>query len=424
MTLALANAAATTRRKIARRLLPFLFLIYTTAFIDRVNVGFAGLDMTRELHFSNEVFGFGAGIFFFGLCLLEIPGAMVAHSRSARKWIAAIMIGWGVLASLTGLVETATQFNIIRFLLGAAEGGFFPAVMVYLTHWFRQADRAKAIALFMTAIPISSVAGGLIAGVLLNLHWWGVSGWRWLLILEGLPAVICGVVTLFYLTDRPKDARWLSEEEKAWIAGELERENGVRETGQPEIGLLEAFANWTAVALVAGYFFINLTAYGLFLWLPKMVQRISHLTIWEVSLVASLPHLCAIPAMIVVGWNADRTGRHKRHAVIATLVTAAGLGISQLPGVSAVVVVIGFCIAEMGLMSYYPGYWTLPTKLLSPRAAAAVCGLITMANIGGFVGPYLIGFLTDLTGSQVAGVLVLVTSAVLAGASVAGLRTR
>ncbi len=421
--LALANAAATARRRIARRLLPFLFLIYITAFIDRVNVGFAGLEMTRELHFSNEVFGFGAGIFFFGLCLLEIPGAMVAHSRSARKWLATIMITWGALASLTGLVETATQFNIIRFLLGACEGGFFPAVMVYLTHWFRQSDRAKAVALFMTAIPVSNLAGGLIAGVLLNLHWFGVSGWRWLLIVEGIPAVIGGIVTVFYLTDRPKDARWLNAEERAWIAGELEREKAAGISDEPRVSLARACANWTAVSLVTGYFFINITAYGLFLWLPKIVQRLADLTIWQVSLLASLPHLCAIPVMFLSGWNADRTGLHKRHAFLATMVAAAGLGISQLPGMSTAVVVIAFCVAEMGLMSYYPGFWSLPTKLLSPRVAAAVCGLITLANIGGFVGPYLIGFLTDLTGSQVAGVLVLVTSAILAGVSLVGLRT-
>ena len=424
LPLALANPAATVRRKIARRLLPYLFLIYMTAFIDRVNVGFAGLDMTRELHFSNEVFGFGAGIFFFGLCLLEIPGAMVAHSRSARTWIAAIMIAWGLLASLTGFVQTATQFNIIRFLLGAAEGGFFPAVLVYMTHWFRQEDRAKAVALFMTAVPVSSATGGIIAGGLLSVHWLGFSGWRWLLVLEGIPAAIFGIVTLFYLTDRPKEARWLSEDEKAWIDGELKREKREKEIGHPEISILRGFASSTVVILVAGYFFINLTGYGLNIWLPKMVQKLPGLTIWQVGLVASLPHVFSIPTMIVAGWNADRTGLHKRHATIAAWVAAAGLAMSQLPGISGMVVVIGFCIAMMGIMSYYPCYWALPTKLLNARIAAAVCGLITMANIGGFVGPYAIGFLTDRTGTQVAGVLALVMSAVLAGGSVALLRTR
>ena len=420
---ALANPDVTARRKIARRILPFLFLIYMTAFIDRVNVGFAGLDMTRELHFSNAVFGFGAGIFFFGLCLLEIPGAMFAHSRSARTWIAGIMIGWGILASLTGLIHTAAQFNIIRFLLGAAEGGFFPAVLVYMTHWFRQQDRAKAVALFMTAIPVSSAAGGMIAGGLLGVHWFGLSGWRWLLILEGLPAFLCGIATLFYLTDQPKDAHWLTNDEKQWITSEIEREGRAHQQGHPDIGILRAFANPLVIALVAGYFFINLTGYGMNIWLPKMVQNPSGLTLWKVSLIASLPYLCAIPAMLLVGWNADRTSLHKRHAVIAALVAAAGLTISQIPGISPTLVVLGFCIAMIGIMSYYPCFWTLPTKLLSPRIAAAVCGLITMANIGGFVGPYAIGFMTDLTGTQVAGVFVLVAGAILAGASVAFLRT-
>ncbi|MDQ2948732.1 MAG: MFS transporter, partial [Acidobacteriota bacterium] len=194
-TVVLDTVAASAQRKITRRLIPFLFLLYVTAFIDRVNVSFAGLDMTRELHFSNEVFGFGAGIFFFGYCLLEIPGAMLAQVWSARKWIAAIMIGWGMLAALTGLIHTALEFNVIRFLLGFAEGGFFPAVVVYLTHWFRQEHRAKAIAMFMAAIPVSNAVGAPLAGLLLHLHWLGLSGWRWLLILEGIPAFICGVIT-------------------------------------------------------------------------------------------------------------------------------------------------------------------------------------------------------------------------------------
>src|SRR6202051_4392514 len=196
--------------------------------------------MAGELHFSNEVFGFGAGIFFFGYCLLQIPGAVLAQRWSARKWIATVMIGWGLLASLTGLIQTSTQFNIIRFLVGLAEGGFFPAVVVYLTHWFRQEDRAKAIAMFMAAIPVSNAVGAPIAGLLLRLQWLGLSGWRWLLILEGIPAFLCGVITLFYLTDWPKDARWLAPEERAWITGELDRELREKRAARRHLGILEA----------------------------------------------------------------------------------------------------------------------------------------------------------------------------------------
>ncbi len=425
MTLPLATLPSTARRKITRRLLPFLCLVYMTAHIDRANVGFAGLNMTGELHFSNEVFGFGAGIFFFGYCLLQIPGAVLAQRWSARKWIATVMIGWGLLASLTGLIQTSTQFNIIRFLVGLAEGGLFPAVVVYLTHWFRQVDRAKAVAALMAASPAASAVGGLIAGPLLGLHWLGISSWRWLLMLEGIPALIGGIVTLFYLTDRPRDARWLSEDEREWITEEIGRENREKEKGQPRISILQTFGKPIVLALAFSNFGINVAFYGLVIWLPKMVQKFPSLTTWQVSLVASIPYLCAIPAMLVAGWHSDRTGERKWHAIIATLVAAAGLAISQVPGISPPLAMAGFSIAAMGIMSYFPPYWALPTKLLSVGVAAAAYGFINLiANLGGFVGPYAIGFLTDLTGTYVAGVLLLVASAIVSGLVLACLRVR
>ena len=425
MTLPQATLPATAQRKITRRLLPFLFLVYMMAQIDRANVAFAGLNMTRELHFSNEVFGFGAGIFFFGYCLLQIPGAVLAQRWSARRWIAAVMIVWGLLASLTGFIQTSTQFNIIRFLVGLAEGGLFPAVMVYLTHWFRQEDRAKAVAALMAAIPASNAVGGLVAGLLLNLHWLGISNWRWLLILEGIPPLIGGIVTLFYLADWPKDARWLSEGEQEWITAEIERENREKEKRQPRISILQTFGRPIVLALAFSYFSLNVAAYGLVIWLPKMVQKFPGLTTWQVSLVASIPYLCALPAMLIAGWHSDRTGERKWHAIIATLVAASGLVISQVPGISAPVAMAGFSIAAIGIMSYYPPYWALPTKLLSAGVAAAAYGFINLiANLGGFAGPYAIGLLTDVTGTYVAGVLLLVASAILSGAILACLRVR
>jgi ACS family tartrate transporter-like MFS transporter len=427
MELVAEPVAVSARRRIAWRLVPFLFAIYMLSFVDRVNIGFAGLSMTAELHFSNEVFGFGAGVLFFGYCLLEIPGAMLAERWSARKWLAAIMIAWGVLAALTGLIHTATEFDLIRFLLGVAEGGFFPAVIVYLTHWFRQGDRAKAVAMFMTAIPVSNALGGLVASKLLGLHWLGLSGWRWLLILEGLPAVLGGVATLFYLTDWPRQARWLRADEREWIAVELEQERRVGEAAGPGVSLLRTFTSPLVMVLFCAYFCINLVGYGLTIWLPKMVQHVPGATLGQVALMASIPYVCAIPAMIFAGWYVDRTGRYRLVAAVAGLMEAVGFGISQIPAASGVVVVLGFSLAAAGMMSFYPCFWPLPSKLLSPSVVPAVCGLLTIANLGGFVGPYAMGFLTDLTGSQGSGVLLMVVSGLLAGICVgmaAGMRMR
>ena len=405
-----------TRRKITRRLLPFLFILYITAYIDRVNVSFAGLDMTRELGFSNEVFGFGAGIFFFGYCLLEIPGAMLVETWSARKWIASIMIGWGVLSSLTGLIRNSIEFDLIRFLLGFAEGGFFPAVVVYLTHWYRYQDRGKAVAMFMTAIPISNAIGSPIAGLLLGLHWLGLSGWRWLLILEGIPAFIGGLVTLFYLTDRPRDARWLAPEEREWITQELQRELHQKKGEREHLSILAALRQPVILALSLSYFFVNTSGYGLNIWLPKIVQKLSGFSTIELALVLAIPYLIAAPAMLLTGWHSDKTGERHWHAGGVAVLAGIGLALSQTFSSSPAMTVAMFTVAAMGILSYYPPMWALPTRLLSERTAAASFGFMNLiANFGGFAGPYMVGFLTEHTGSYAAGVYLLVSTAVAAG---------
>jgi len=264
--------AKQTRRRVTRRLIPFLFLLYIVAFLDRINVSFAGLEMTRELGFSNQVFGFGAGIFFVGYVLLEIPGTLLVELWSARKWIARIMISWGLVAGLTGLIHTATQFYWARFVLGVAEAGFFPGVIVYLTHWYRREDRAKAIGMFMSAIPLSQIVGAPLSGLLMQIHWLGLPGWRWLLILEGVPAVVLGVVTFFYLTDRPQQAKWLTDEQRAWLVSELERER--METASTQ-GAWKAFFQLDVAILTVAYLLGAFTQYGFGLWLPKMIQKLS-----------------------------------------------------------------------------------------------------------------------------------------------------
>jgi ACS family tartrate transporter-like MFS transporter len=432
----LANTTATTRstapdsigarteRKITRRLMPFLFLLYVTAYIDRVNVGFAGLDMTHELGFSNAVFGFGSGIFFIGYSLLEIPGAMLVEAWSARKWIATIMIGWGILASLTGLIHNATEFNIIRFLLGLAEGGFFPAVVVYLTHWYRYEDRGKAVAMFMAAIPVSNMVGAPLAGVLLHLDWLGLSGWRWLLILEGIPAFACGLATLLFLPDRPKDVRWLEPAEREWIAGELARElDHKRQGGHHHLGILAAFRKPIVLALAFSYFLVNCSGYGLNIWLPKIVQKLSGFSTFELSLIVAIPYLAAVPAMLINGWHSDRTGERRWHAALASVCGGAGLFLSQIPGASPAFGVAMFTLAAMGILSYYPPFWAMPTRMLSARTAAASFGFMNLiANFGGFTGPYMVGFLTDRTGTYAAGVYLLVSTAILAAIVLALIR--
>jgi MFS transporter, ACS family, tartrate transporter len=288
--------------------------------------------------------------------------------------------------------------------------------VVYLTHWFRQEDRAKAVAMFMAAIPVSNAIAAPIAGLLLRVHWLGLSGWRWLLILEGIPAFIGGIATLFYLTDWPKDAHWLAPEERDWITTELNREAADKHTAGKHMKILETLRQPLVLVLALSYFLLNTSGYGLNIWLPKMVQKFPGITTFQISLVSSIPYLCAIPAMLLVGWHSDKTGERKWHAALSAIVAGIGLGLSQLAAGNPALVVASFALAGMGVMSYYPAYWALPTRLLSDRSAAASFGFVNLiANLGGFAGPYMVGFLTDRTGTYVAGVLLLVSTAILAG---------
>ena len=418
------DIAARSRRRITRRLMPFLFLLYIIAYLDRANVSFAGLDMTRELGFSNEVFGFGAGIFFIGYIVLEIPGTLLVELWSARKWISRIMISWGLIAALTGLVYTAGQFYWARFLLGVAEAGFFPGVVVYLTHWYRYEDRGKAIASFMSAIPLSQVIGAPVSGFLMRIHWLGWSGWRWLLILEGLPAVILGVVTLFYLTDRPSDARWLPDDERDWITSELEKEKRAKDAVR-KLSAWEAFRNRDVILLTLVYFFSANTNYGFTLWLPKIVQKLSGLSSFQTALVSAIPFLAAWPAMLLVGWSSDRTRERRWHTAVPLFVAGIALAISQWKAGNVALGIVMFTIAAMGIQSRLPGFWALPTTFLTGASAAASIGAINcIGNTGGFVGPYIVGFLSKKSGNYLSGVLFLVGSAILSGVLVLMVRKR
>jgi ACS family tartrate transporter-like MFS transporter len=414
-----ADVAERTRRHINRRLLPFLFLLYIIAFLDRINVSFAGLDMTRELGFSDRVFGLGSGIFFVGYVVLEIPGTLLVELWSARKWIARIMISWGLVGSLTGLIHTAHQFYSARFILGVAEAGFFPGVVVYLTHWYREQDRARAMAMFMAAIPIAQVIGAPISGALLGIHWLGYPGWRWLLILEGVPAVIAGFVALLYLTDRPRDARWLADDERAWITGELDLEARAK-SGQHMSNwgaCWRAFGNRDVLLLTSVYFLGACAQYGFSFWLPKMIQKLSGFSSYQVALIAALPFLASWPAMLLLSWSSDRTGERRWHTTVAYIALAAGLAGSVWAGDRVALGILMFSLAGIGISARLPAFWALPASLLGGATAAASIGAInSIGNLGGFVGPYLLGALSTATGSYSTGIWYLSGASVLAGA--------
>ena len=393
--------------------MPFLFVLYLVAYLDRVNLGFAGLRMTRELGFSDAVFGFGSGIFFIGYCLLEIPGAVLVEVWSARKWIARIMITWGFLAAGTAWVQTEHQFYWIRFFLGVAEAGFFPGLVVFLSHWYRKEDRGKATAMFMTAIPASQALGAPLSAIFLQLNWLGWSGWRWLLILEGLPAVILGVVTLYYLTDHPQQARWLPAEERDWLVGELEREKTAEKA---HMSMWKGLRNPNVLLLCGIYFFGLINNYGLSLWLPKIVQRVSDLGVSQVSLLSAIPYIVSLPLMLVAGWHTDRSGERKWHTAIPRLVAAMALAAAAFAAESVTLSIVALSVAIIGLYCAHPAFWPLPGMLLGRTAAAASIGMInSFGNLGGFVGPNAIGMTSTATGNFKVGLLTLAGCALMSG---------
>ena len=311
------------RRRIGRRLLPFLFLLYVIAFLDRMNIGAAALQMPHDLGFSEGVIGFGAGIFFLGYFLLEIPGALIVERWGARRWIARIMISWGLMTVLMAFIHTSRQFYIVRFLVGAAEAGFLPGVIVYLTYWFRYQDRAKAVAFFYAANPLSYVIGSPLAGLLLGLSWLGMRGWRWLFIIEGIPAVIVGVITLWYLTDWPRQADWLPADEKLWITTELQREKEAKKL-RHSYSVWQALRHRDVILLTACYFCAMTGSYGIAFWLPTILKRLSGKSDLKVTLLAAIPYIAAFITQQVNGWHSDRIRERRWHAAIPVFVCGAG----------------------------------------------------------------------------------------------------
>ncbi len=412
------------RRRVTRRVMPFLILAYLIAYIDRANLGVAKLQMQGDLRFSDAIIGLGAGIFFIGYFILEIPGSLMVERWSARKWFARIMISWGLVAALTGLITTPTQFYAARFLLGAAEAGFFPGVIVYLSHWFRQEDRTRAKAWFMVTQPVSIVVSTpLSRWIVENIHWHGLHGWRWVFILEGVPALICGVVALYWLTDRVSEARWLPDDERQWLEAELKKEeNAIAATGR--VRVLDAFRHPKTALMAAVLFLIVTGNQAILFFLPSITNNMKGLSVTWSTVVAVLPYLFSIGGILLNGYHSSRTGERRWHTALPILITAAALACAILSGDHIALAITFFCLLGITFQAYLPVFWTFPATYLTGSAAATAIGTInSIGNLGGFVGPYIFGYLKTATGRYDAGLWFLTGCMVVSGLLASRLKT-
>ena len=399
--------------RVRRRLIPFLALLYFVAYLDRFNVGFAALQMNTALGFSGSVYGFGAGIFFIAYFLFEIPSNLVLSRVGARAWLGRIAILWGLVSMAMMLVSGPRSFYAMRFLLGAAEAGFFPGVIYYFTFWFPARERARAVAQFSMASMAAGIVGGPLSGALLSLGGrGGLDGWQWLFLVEGMPAVVLGIVALTYLTDRPEDARWLPDEEKVWLIDTLRRERAHSPHAQAtamRTGLLDP-AVWR---FAAALFFIVTTGYGFSFFLPQIVRGLSGGSDLVVGLLTAIPFGAAAIAMVTVAARSDRAGERRRYVATSAAVAAVALFASTFapsPGWS----LFALSIAAMGIYSYTPPFWSMPTAFLRGDAAAAGIAFINATgNLGGFLGPYLMGWFQDLSGDLLSGLRVMALAAVV-----------
>jgi ACS family tartrate transporter-like MFS transporter len=413
------DLARRVRSRVLLRTVPYLLLLYFVAYLDRVNISYAALEMRHALPLSDSQYGFGAGIFFFGYFLFEIPGTLLVETWSARKLIARILVGWGLVACAMAFIHTPRQFYWLRFLLGAAEAGFFPGVVVYLSHWFRVEDRARAFAFFMLAVPISNIVGAPVSGLLLGVHWGGMAGWRWLFLLEGLPAIVLGVVTIFYLTDRPRDARWLDAREKEYLLAALARENAA---SPPPAGggwaLAREVARRDILLLVLAYFGIVTTSYGFSLWMPTVVKSLTGLSNLTVSLVATLPYVAGGVCTAVIGLSSDRTGERRVHTMVPMLMAALGMTIGVATRAPALGL-LALALVGAGIYGFMPAFWPMPRWFLSGAAGAAAVGLINSVGcLGGFFGPFLVGKLKSASAGYAPGLAALGATATFAAVMV------
>jgi ACS family tartrate transporter-like MFS transporter len=411
---ATASIETETMRRVGRRLIPLLILCYFAAYLDRVNVGFAALRMNQDLGFTAEIFGIGSGIFFLGYFLAEIPSNLILSKVGARRWIGRILLTWGVISAATAFVTGTWSFLGIRFLLGVAEAGFYPGIILYLTWWFPSSYRSRFIGLFMTAIPISIVCGSLISSQILRLgSWGGLADWQWLFILEAIPAIVLGIVVFVFLTDRPEQAHWLTQEQKDWLVRRLAAERTQRESIH-DYSLAQTMRNPRVWLLTLVYFGQNVAGYGLVLFLPQIISRFG-VGVGVNGLLSALPFAFAAVAMVLWGMHSDRTGERNLHAAAACFLNFAGLAVCMFLQ-NPVLMMVAIILSQMGQSAIAPTFWTLPTAMLSGTAAAGGIALINaVGNLGGFLGPYMMGAIKDATGSFEIGLLSIAMGTLVSG---------
>jgi D-galactonate transporter len=402
--------AWTLYNRIARRILPFLFFLYIISFLDRINVGFAKLQMAADIGLSDTAFGFGAGVFFIGYCLCEIPSNLMLQRIGAKFWIARIMVVWGIVSASMMFVHSPTSFYVLRFLLGVSEAGFYPGIVLYLTYWFPGYARSQAMAYFNLGIALAGVLGSPLSGWIMQTFAgvWGLAGWQWLFVLEGAPAILFGFVTYFYLDNGPGNVRWLSPDDNARVTAQLAAERKSSELDGARHDFRAAFSNAGIWCLIVTNFTLLCGTYGVSFWMPQIVKNLGIASLLTTGLLAAVPFAVAAVAMLLVSRHSDKTKERRWHGTISTLLSAVGLAFSGCFHAQPYLSLLGLSVAMAGALSGFCVLWALPGVLLTGEAAAAGIALMaTIGNLGGYASPFLIGWLRDRTGHLESGLFAL-----------------
>ncbi|TDV34084.1 D-galactonate transporter [Paraburkholderia caballeronis] len=410
-----ASATAALYRKLTRRILPFLFLAFVVAYVDRVNVSFAKLQMLADLHLSETVYGIGAGIFFLGYFIFEVPSNLILDRVGARLWIARIMVTWAVVSAATMFARDATSFYVLRFFLGVAEAGFFPGIVLYLSNWFPSARRSQIIALFMTAIPVSGAIGGPLSGWVMTrfVNVGGMAGWKWLFLIEGLGSLVVGIAAFFLLYDRIDSVKWLSADEKARLTADLRRDAATRVPHS----VRGAFASGRVWLLGLTYFCIAMGNYGLAFWTPTIIKASGVASVSNIGWLSAVPALISAVAMVLIARHADRHDERRRHVATCCVIGALGLLASVLSASNATFSLIALVLAAIGINSIAPVFWGIPTALMGGAGAAAAIAVINCTgNLAGFVSPFVVGWLSDQSGGKLLPGMIAIAVALFIGA--------